>query len=60
MLLAAECNGLKGTVVLNGSPLSYWSGAAGVKSMRLAGGLLGGSWMTHLLADLGNGTFDGA
>ena len=28
--------------------------------MRLAGGLLGGAWMAHLLADLGDGRFDGA
>lgn len=60
MLLAAECKGLNGTTVLNGSPLSYWTGAAGINPMRLAGGLLGGSWMAHLLADLGNGKLDGA
>jgi hypothetical protein len=28
--------------------------------MRLTGGLLGGSWITNFLADLGNGQFDGA
>jgi len=28
--------------------------------MRYAGGLLGGIWLTSLLSDLGNGTFDGA
>ena len=28
--------------------------------MRLTGGLLGGSWITTFLADLGNGQFDGA
>src|SRR3546814_3925927 len=28
--------------------------------MRIAGGLLGGAWLTHLTADLGNGRFDGA
>lgn len=28
--------------------------------MRVAGGLLGGAWLTHLIADLGNGRFDGA
>lgn len=60
MLLAAECRGLAGPAVLNGSPLSYWAGAPGVNPMRLAGGLLGGMWMTHLLADLGNGELDGA
>ena len=59
-LLSADCEGLVGPAVLNGSPLSYWSGESGVNPMRLAGGLLGGAWLTHLLADLGNGRFDGA
>ena len=59
-LLAADCEGLTGPTVLNGSPLSYWAGASDVNPMRLAGGLLGGVWMTHLLADLGNGRLDGA
>ena len=60
MLLAAECQGLAGPAVLNGSPLSYWAGTAETNPMRLAGGLLGGVWMAHLMADLGNGEFDGA
>lgn len=59
-LLSADCQGLVGPAVLNGSPLSYWSGESGVNPMRLAGGLLGGAWLTHLLADLGDGRFDGA
>ena len=59
-LLAADCEGLAGVTVLNGSPLSYWAGASDVNPMRLAGGLMGGSWITHLLADLGNGRLDGA
>ncbi|MCH4562562.1 DUF3141 domain-containing protein [Halomonas sp. EGI 63088] len=59
-LLSADCEGLVGPAVLNGSPLSYWAGESGVNPMRLAGGLLGGAWMTHLLADLGDGRFDGA
>ena len=59
-LLAADCQRLSGPVVLNGSPLSYWAGAAGMNPMRLAGGFVGGVWMTHLLADLGDGRFDGA
>ena len=59
-LLAADCKGLAGVTVLNGSPLSYWAGASDVNPMRLSGGLMGGSWMTHLLADLGNGRLDGA
>jgi hypothetical protein len=59
-LLSADCEGLVGPAVLNGSPLSYWSGEAGVNPMRLAGGLLGGAWLAHLAADLGDGRFDGA
>jgi len=59
-LLSADCEGLVGAVVLNGSPLSYWSGEPGVNPMRLAGGLLGGVWLVHLAADLGDGRFDGA
>jgi hypothetical protein len=60
MLLAADCEGLSGATVINGSPLSYWAGAADANPMRLAGGLMGGSWLAHLLADLGNGRLDGA
>ena len=59
-LLAAHCEGLAGPVVLNGSPLSYWAGEEGVNPMRITGGLLGGSWLAHLMADLGDGRFDGA
>jgi hypothetical protein len=60
VLLAADCEGLAGPVVLNGSPLSYWAGEPGVNPMRVAGGLLGGAWLTNLVADLGDGRFDGA
>lgn len=60
VLLAADCEGLAGPVVLNGSPLSYWAGESGVNPMRLGAGFTGGAWLTHLLADLGNGQFDGA
>lgn len=60
MLVAIHCQGPLGPVVLNGSPLSYWAGASGANPMRLTGGLLGGSWMTNFLADLGGGRFDGA
>lgn len=59
-LLAADCQGLTGATVLNGSPLSYWAGASDANPMRLAGGLLGGVWLPHLLADLSNGRLDGA
>ncbi len=46
--------------MLNGSPLSYWAGAENVNPMRLAGGLLGGEWLTHMMADFGGGRLDGA
>ncbi len=59
-LLAADCVGLSGPVVLNGSPLSYWAGEAGVNPMRISGALVGGVWLAHFISDLGNGQFDGA
>lgn len=59
-LLSADCEGLVGPAVLNGSPLSYWAGESGINPMRTSGGLLGGVWLAHLTADLGNGRFDGA
>lgn len=60
VLIAADCETEVGAVVLNGSPLSYWEGEAGANPMRLAGGLLGGVWMTHFLADLNLDRLDGA
>jgi pimeloyl-ACP methyl ester carboxylesterase len=59
-LLAADCEGTAGPVVMNGSPLSYWAGASDVNPMRLAGAFLGGAWLSHFTSDLGNGLFDGA
>lgn len=59
-LLSADCQGLVGPAVLNGSPLSYWSGEAGVNPMRLSAGFTGGAWLTHFIADQGDGRFDGA
>jgi uncharacterized protein DUF3141 len=59
-ILAADCQGLTGPAVLNGSPLSYWAGESGINPARVAGGLLGGAWLTHLASDLGDGRFDGA
>ena len=60
MLVAAMRPELFGPIILAGSPLSYWAGVRGQYPMRYAGGLLGGSWLTALMGDLGNGTFDGA
>ncbi len=59
-MLAAKHPGICGPLILAGSPLSYWAGVRGVNPMRYTGGLLGGSWLTALTSDLGNGIFDGA
>jgi hypothetical protein len=60
MMLAAVRPEIFGPILIAGSPLSYWAGVHGKNPMRYTGGLLGGSWMTALLGDLGNGIFDGA
>jgi hypothetical protein len=60
MMLAAVRPELFGPILIAGSPLSYWAGVRGENPMRYTGGLLGGSWLTALMGDLGDGTFDGA
>ena len=60
MMLAALRPELFGPIIVAGSPLSYWAGVHGKNPMRYSGGLLGGSWLTALASDLGNGKFDGA
>jgi pimeloyl-ACP methyl ester carboxylesterase len=60
MLLASMRPELFGPIIVAGSPLAYWAGVRGENPMRYTGGLLGGSWLTALTGDLGNGTFDGA
>src|SRR5262245_52710768 len=60
MLLAATRPELFGPIILAGSPLSYWAGVHGQYPMRYTAGLLGGTWLTALMGDLGNGKFDGA
>ncbi len=57
LMTAAVWPELFGPIILAGAPLSYW---AGKNPMRYAGGLLGGSWLTAMTSDLGNGRFDGA
>lgn len=59
-LLSAASPGLPGPVVLNGSPLSYWSGEPGINPMRIMAGFGGGVWLAHFLSDLNRGRFDGA
>jgi hypothetical protein len=60
MILAAIRPELFGPIIIAGSPLSYWAGVRGKYPMRYSGGLLGGSWLTALTSDLGQGKFDGA
>ncbi len=50
---------LFGPCLVAGSPMSYWQGVHGKDPMRYSGGLLGGSWLTAMTSDLGNGKFDG-
>ena len=50
---------LFGPCLVAGSPMSYWQGVHGKNPMRYAGGLLGGSWLTAMTSDLGNGKIDG-
>lgn len=59
-MMAAMNPDIVGAVMLAGSPLSYWAGVRGKNQMRYLGGLLGGTWITSLVGDLGNGIFDGA
>ena len=60
MLLAAAVPDLMGPIVLNGSPMSYWAGKVGDNPMRYTGGMRGGAMSALMLADMGNGLFDGA
>jgi hypothetical protein len=60
MILAALRPELFGPIIIAGSPLSYWQGVHGKNPMRYTAGLLGGSWLTALVSDLGHGKFDGA
>ena len=59
LLVAAIRPELFGPIIVPGSPLSYWAGVEGENPMRYTGGLSGGSWITALTSDLGNGKFDG-
>jgi pimeloyl-ACP methyl ester carboxylesterase len=60
MMTSALNPDLVGPLVLAGAPLSYWAGVRGKNPLRYLGGVLGGTWMTTLAGDLGNGIFDGA
>ncbi len=56
LMLASSNPDDTGPIVINGAPMSSWDGAwsEGDNPMRYAGGLLGGTWMAPLAADLGN------
>ncbi|MGG7567978.1 DUF3141 domain-containing protein [Rhodovulum sp. DZ06] len=60
LVLAATNPDLTGPVVLNGAPVAPWAGLVGENPMRYNGGVLGGTWVPMLRADLGGGIFDGA
>src|SRR6201997_2258841 len=60
MILASLRPELFGPLIIAGAPLAYWAGVHGKYPMRYSGGLLGGSWLTALVSDLGGGKFDGA
>lgn len=61
IMMAATMNpDLPGPILLAGAPLSYWAGVRGKNPMRYLGGNLGGSWLTTLTGDIGDGKFDGA
>ncbi len=60
MMMASKYPELCGPIIVAGSPLSYWGGVRGIYPMRYSGGMLGGSWLTALTGDIGNGKFDGA
>src|SRR5208337_1581451 len=59
MILAAANPDISGPLIINGAPLAYWSGRVGENPMRYFGGLFGGALPAIMLADLGNGEFDG-
>jgi pimeloyl-ACP methyl ester carboxylesterase len=64
MMLSSASPEDTGPILINGAPMSYWGGAwsegEGDNPMRYAGGMLGGTWLSSLVGDLGNGKFDGA
>ncbi|MBP0589645.1 DUF3141 domain-containing protein [Paraburkholderia sp. LEh10] len=60
LMTAAMRPELFGPIIVAGAPVSYWQGWRGKNPMRYSGGMLGGSWLTALTGDLGDGRFDGA
>ena len=60
MMAAALEPEVFGPILIAGAPLSYWAGEHGKAPMRYTGGMAGGSWITALTSDIGDGLFDGA
>jgi hypothetical protein len=60
MIMAALHPEIAGPIMVAGSPLSYWAGVRGKNPLRYLGGVMGGTWSTALIGDLGAGIFDGA
>jgi pimeloyl-ACP methyl ester carboxylesterase len=64
MMLAVSDPDDTGPIVVVGAPMAYWGGAwregEGDNPMRYAGGMLGGTRLASLAADIGHGKFDGA
>lgn len=60
LLLGASNPDLTGPLVLNGAPVSTWSGEVGANPMRYNAGMLGGQIMPMFWSDYGDGIFDGA
>ena len=60
-MIMAACNPeITGPIVINGAPISTWSGRLGENAMRYNGGLLGGGLSALLFSDLNDGEYDGA
>ena len=60
-MIMAACNPeITGPIVINGAPISTWSGKLGENAMRYNGGMMGGGLPALLLSDLGDGEYDGA
>jgi pimeloyl-ACP methyl ester carboxylesterase len=60
MLLSAYAPETSSVIAIAGAPLSYWAGIEGRDPMRYLGGLMGGNWLSAMMADIGNGIFDGS
>ncbi len=60
LILGASNPDITGPLVLNGAPVSTWSGEVGANPMRYNAGVLGGEVLPMFWSDFGDGVFDGA